>query len=94
MPTPSTRPIRKGLEEIFNKYPNIIYAAGHEHNLQYFKINSWHHIVSGSGCKTQHVRAGSGAGSIFSDKEKGWSRVNYYDKRRGLDRVLDSERQG
>ncbi|GAA3918728.1 metallophosphoesterase [Hymenobacter algoricola] len=76
---PQYQAYKKGLEEIFNKYPNIIYASGHEHNLQYFKINSWHQIVSGSGCKTQHVRAGSGAGSIFSDKEKGWSRVNYYD---------------
>ena len=76
---PQYQAYKKGLTEIFDKYPNIVYASGHEHNLQYFKQNTWHQIVSGSGCKTQHVRNGSGANAIFSDKEKGWSRVNYYD---------------
>jgi len=70
---------KKGLEDIFKKYPNIIYAAGHEHNLQYFKEHDTHYIVSGSGCKTQHVKPGPGAGALFSDKEKGFARVNYYD---------------
>ena len=56
----------------------MVYADGHEHNLQYFKVNDTHFIMSGSGCKTQHVRTGRDAGAMFSDKEKGFSRVNYY----------------
>jgi hypothetical protein len=70
---------KKGLTDIFDRYPNVVYAAGHEHNLQYFKQGSTHHIVSGSGCKTQHVKPGDGGGALFSDKEKGFARVNYYD---------------
>ncbi len=76
---PAYQAYKKGLMDIFNKYPNVIYAAGHEHNLQYFKEGTTHCIVSGSGCKTQHVKPGSGGNALFSDKEKGWARVNYYD---------------
>ncbi|SFQ38202.1 metallophosphoesterase [Hymenobacter arizonensis] len=76
---PAYQAYKQGLMNIFNKYPNIIYAAGHEHNLQYFKEGDTHCIVSGSGCKTQHVKPGKDGGAIFSDKEKGFARVNYYD---------------
>ena len=76
---PAYQEYKKGLMDIFSKYPNIIYACGHEHNLQYFKEGDTHFIVSGSGCKTQHVKPGDGGGALFSDKEKGFARVNYYD---------------
>ncbi|OGX87470.1 hypothetical protein BEN47_10540 [Hymenobacter lapidarius] len=76
---PAYQAYKEGLMNIFNKYPNIVYAAGHEHNLQYFKEGDTHLIVSGSGCKTQHVKPGPAGGALFSDKEKGFARVNYYD---------------
>ncbi len=76
---PAYQAYKKGLMDIFNKYPNLIYACGHEHNLQYFKEGTTHFIVSGSGCKTQHVKPGDGGDALFSDKEKGFARVNYYD---------------
>ncbi|QNH62679.1 metallophosphoesterase [Hymenobacter sediminicola] len=79
IPHPLYQAYKKGLEDIFAKHPNIVYAAGHEHNLQYFKADTYHQIVSGSGCKTQHVRTGRDANAHFSDKEKGFARVNYYD---------------
>ncbi|MCC3156710.1 metallophosphoesterase [Hymenobacter sp. 15J16-1T3B] len=78
IPHPLYQQYKKGLMDIFAKYPNTIYAAGHEHNLQYFKVGDLHQIVSGSGCKTQHVRTGRDGDALFSDKEKGWARVNYY----------------
>ncbi|MBC6606125.1 metallophosphoesterase [Hymenobacter sp. BT188] len=79
IPHPLYQAYKKGLMDIFQKYPNVVYANGHEHNLQYFKVDATHFITSGSGCKTQHVRTGRDAGAMFSDKEKGFSRVNYYD---------------
>jgi len=79
IPHPLYQAYKKGLLEIFQKYPNVVYAAGHEHNLQFQKEGNLNHIVSGSGCKTQHVKPGSGGDALFSDKEKGFSRVNYYD---------------
>jgi len=78
LPHPLYQAYKKGLLEIFDKYPNIIYAAGHEHNLQFFKEGNLNHIISGSGCKTQHVKPGRGGDALFSDKEKGFARVNYY----------------
>ncbi|WP_241738086.1 metallophosphoesterase [Hymenobacter polaris] len=72
---------RKGLLDIMARYPNIIYANGHEHNLQYFENPDvqGYFITSGSGCKTQHVKPGAGGDALFSDKEKGLAKLNYYD---------------
>src|SRR5688572_10637867 len=64
------------LLNIFDKYDNVVYAAGHEHNIQYYKHKNLHHILSGSGCKVQHLRAKGDA--LFSHKEKGWAKINYY----------------
>ena len=79
IPHPLYQAYRKGMLDIFDKYPNVVYANGHEHNLQYFKEGDTHFITSGSGCKTQHVKPGDAGGAIFSDKEKGFAVVNYYD---------------
>jgi len=35
--------------------PNVIFVAGHEHNLQHIKDSSYHYIVSGGGCKDSRV---------------------------------------
>ncbi|MBC6610913.1 metallophosphoesterase [Hymenobacter sp. BT507] len=78
LPHPQYQAYKKGLMEIFAKYPNIIYANGHEHNLQFFREQNMTFVTSGSGCKTQHVKPGRGGDAIFSDKEKGFARVNYY----------------
>ena len=71
IPHPAYQAYKKGLLDIFSKYPNVIYAAGHEHNLQYFKEGATHFIVSGSGCKTQHVKPGDGGGAIVLGQGKG-----------------------
>ena len=76
IPHPSYQAYINGLMGIFEKYDNIIYAAGHEHNLQYFKLGKLPQIVSGAGCKTQHVNDGGEA--LYAQKIKGFARVNYY----------------
>ena len=78
LPHPLYQAYKKGLMDIFKKYPNLIYANGHEHNLQFFREQNMSFITSGSGCKVQHVKPGRGGGALFSDKEKGFARVNYY----------------
>ena len=67
---------KNGLLKITSKYKNIIYAAGHEHNLQYHYINNLHHIVSGSGSKTNDVKGGDEA--LFVEKAKGFSKISFY----------------
>jgi len=45
----------KQVEKIAKKYPNIIFAGGHEHSLQLIKDSSYYYIVSGGGCKENRV---------------------------------------
>jgi hypothetical protein len=67
----------QALMGIFEKYPNVVYAGGHEHSLQYFKARNVPTIVSGSGCKTQHMKEG-GNFAHFGHEAKGYAKVNYY----------------
>ncbi len=52
------RQLKKKLKEIFSKHPNLIYAAGHEHNLQHIYKNRVNYIVSGAASKSTYVRKG------------------------------------
>lgn len=78
---PAYQDYKQNLLALFARYPNVVYANGHEHNLQYYdeETTKSHFITSGSGCKTQHVKPGHGGDDLFSDKEKGFARLNYYD---------------
>lgn len=65
------------ITNIISKYDNVVYAAGHDHNLQYHKImDSLNHIVSGSGSKINPVKGGGDA--TYTHKHKGFARVMYY----------------
>ncbi len=52
---PRYRRLRHRLKELFRKYPGVIYAAGHEHNLQYITRGGSHFIISGAGSKLKYV---------------------------------------
>ncbi len=43
------------IEEVAKTHPNVIYVAGHEHNLQLLKDTGTYYIVSGAGSKTSRV---------------------------------------
>lgn len=70
------RYMRKRLLAVFRKHKNIIYAAGHEHNLQYFNNFGNHYIVSGAGSKIAFVKKGGQA--IFAHAHKGVAQIRYY----------------
>lgn len=73
---------RRELTQVFNGWPenHLIYAAGHEHSLQYFekkrRRTSQHHIVSGSGSKLSYAAPGRGA--TFSASAPGFMTLQYY----------------
>jgi hypothetical protein len=71
------RKMRKRLLRIFHQYSNIVYVAGHDHNLQHFEVRQNHYIVSGSGSKTSFVKKGGKA--TFTLEQKGFFVLNYYD---------------
>jgi hypothetical protein len=76
MSHPRYRALRKGLKEIFCQYPGLIYASGHEHNLQYIFKNNNHFVVSGSGSKTKYVIQ-SGKHLQFGIKSRGFFKLRF-----------------
>jgi hypothetical protein len=66
---------KNGLMRVFKNYDNLIFAAGHEHNLQYHKIGNFHQILSGSGSKLNDLTGGNEA--TFAQKEKGYAKLVY-----------------
>jgi hypothetical protein len=75
MSHPRYRRMRRGLLSIFKHHRNLIYAAGHDHNLQYFEKGSRHFIVSGSGSKTSYVHKGGKASFVHA--HKGFFRIDF-----------------
>jgi len=67
---------RQQVLDAVNDHPNVITAAGHDHNLQFFDEEGAHHIVSGSGSKTSKARKGKEAGFVYSNK--GFSIIKFY----------------
>jgi hypothetical protein len=51
LPQPSYSKMRKRLLQSINRNTNIIYASGHDHNFQLFKMENNNFIVSGAGSK-------------------------------------------
>ena len=70
------RQLRDGLLAVFQHHRDLIYAAGHDHSLQYFHHNDQHYVVSGSGSKLGYVR--DGRGSLFTAERKGFSVLRYH----------------
>lgn len=73
---PQYKKLKNALLAMFARFDNLIYAAGHEHNLQYFERGNQHYIVSGSGCKTTPAHKGYKAGFVHA--QNGFMQVDYY----------------
>jgi hypothetical protein len=67
---------KNGLMKIFSKYDNLVFAAGHDHNLQFHKIGTLNHILSGSGSRLNDVKGGDDA--MFVQKQKGYVKLSYF----------------
>jgi len=73
---PVNREMTNALLDVLGEYENVVYAAGHEHNLQYFAEGENHLVVSGAGSKITHVGASRDLG--FGAEFKGFARLSYY----------------
>jgi hypothetical protein len=74
---PLYRDLRYGELGAATKNGSYIFAAGHEHNLQYWEKEGQTFIVSGSGSKENPVRAGDGA--LFAYAKRGFARLDFYE---------------
>ncbi len=59
------------IEEVTKVHPNVIFCAGHEHNLQLLKDTGYYYIVSGAGSKTSRVS--KTRRSLFVAQETGFA---------------------
>ncbi len=71
---PRYRHLRRRLIEIFKNYSGIIYAAGHEHNLQHISKEQNQFIISGAGSKLKYVLR-EGKNLKFGMKAKGFFKL-------------------
>ncbi len=55
---------------------DVIYAAGHEHDLQYFEVSDSKYIVSGSGSKNTYTAKGGRAS--YAHQARGFARIKFY----------------
>ncbi len=74
---PKFQKLRKRLKATFRQYPGLIYAAGHEHNLQHIEKYANHYIVSGAASKFNYVKPGKY--SKFGISAKGFFKLMVYD---------------
>lgn len=72
---PKYHAFRSKMISLMENYPNVIYAAGHEHNLQYNYKDSVHYIVSGAGVKQTFARQKQY--SEYAEQTTGYARVDF-----------------
>ena len=88
---PRFKILRARLKAIFKKYPKLIYAAGHEHNLQLIEKNNNSFIVSGAASKSTYVL--SSKYSRFGISAKGFFKLKFYSDNRVAVEVIITDEQ-
>lgn len=73
---PSYRRLRSALQKIYKEHDPVVYAAGHDHSLQYFEHEGSKYLTSGAGSKRDHVIGGHGA--LFTSPGLGVMTLQYY----------------
>ncbi len=77
MPHPTYQRLRREILSVLEGRNNVVLASGHEHNLQYFFEKRNHFVKSGSGSKSAPLPSKTSA--LFSNKEKGYAKLEYFD---------------
>ncbi len=73
--------LNKGLIDAFGNTP-VIYAAGHDHNLQLHQRNKQYYVVSGSGSKLRDVPKRHKA--LFTANHKGFAVIHFYQNQEAI----------
>ncbi|MCK4747262.1 MAG: hypothetical protein KAT15_09510, partial [Bacteroidales bacterium] len=74
---PHYKMLIEALLETFEGHSNIIYTAGHEHNLQYAVKDSLHHIISGAAGMSTYVAQSKN--TDFAQMQEGFAKLDFYD---------------
>jgi len=73
---PQYKLLKEALLETFEGHEDIIYAAGHENNLQYVEKESIHHIISGSAGTPSY--AAQSKKTDYAQRQSGMAKLNFY----------------
>lgn len=73
---PVYQELKRELKSAMDEYENVVYAAGHDHNLQYFNKSNTHYVVSGSGSKLTRVAYNRQVG--FAANHRGYAKLDVY----------------
>lgn len=73
---PYYKELIKAVEAATYRKEDLIIAAGHEHNLQYFNEDEKHYVVSGAGSKPSYIKPGNDL--QFGVAEAGFAKLYYY----------------
>ena len=71
MKHPAYQNMVNDLEKVLKHHPNVIFLAGHEHNLQLIKDSSYNYIISGSG--TSKTRVSKSKKELYGAEENGFA---------------------
>ena len=78
MAQPRYKHMRNSMLQIFNQNNNIVFASGHEHNVQCIMGGENRYVVSGNGSKLSKLRKKKKFDSVFQDDTKtGFIKINY-----------------
>ena len=75
IPHPAYQHMRESLLPVFAEHPNLLYACGHDHNLQHLNVEGRDFIVSGAGSKTTYV--GKGPQALLTTAQPGLVQVDF-----------------
>jgi hypothetical protein len=62
------------IEKVARTHPNLVFVAGHEHNLQLLKDSNYYYFITGSGSKTSRVN--KSRKSLFVSPEQGFAKLD------------------
>ncbi|MGE0354090.1 MAG: metallophosphoesterase [Gemmatimonadales bacterium] len=74
---PLYQELRDGLEQVFRIYRPLVYASGHDHNLQVLKLDGVHYqLVSGAGIFGHEGPAGYRDYTLYASARAGFMRID------------------
>ena len=73
---PRYKRIRDRIVRILDKYDDLIYVAGHDHNLQYIKKGKIHYLISGAGSKRSSLKGDRNNAEYMNDLNYGFMRLD------------------
>lgn len=79
IPQPRYKRIRNRILKVLNKYENLVYVSGHDHNLQYLKKDNNHYLVSGAGSKRSSLSGDKYGATYMDDLNYGFMRLDMMD---------------